>query len=88
MGRLREFLDEKTFHEILFWTQDKRMIEISDIKSFEKQVLPKISKNLSFALFLSYIKSEYEFTLIKKDECPNEIKLYHRQFKGEGVTIE
>jgi hypothetical protein len=64
------------------------VVEILDIKAFEKYVLPKMSKNLTFAIFISYIKSEYEFTLIKKDDCPNELKLYHRQFKGEGVTIE
>jgi hypothetical protein len=47
-----------------------------------------MSKNITFAIFVNYIKSEYEFTLIKKDDCDNEIKLYNRQFKGEGVTIE
>ena len=47
-----------------------------------------MSKNLSFATFVNYVKAEYDFILIKKDDCPNEIKLYNRQFKGEGVTIE
>ena len=37
-----------------------------------------MSKNLSFPIFVNYLKSEYDFVIIKNQENPNKIKLYNK----------
>ena len=84
--KLNEILNNKSYSQIINWTNDGESIIVKDHNELTKKVLPKFFKHHNYASFVRQLNM-YNFHKIRTDSNSNEQLFKHDKFI-KGISID
>jgi hypothetical protein len=84
--KLNEILNNKSYSQIINWTNDGESIIVKDHNELTKKVLPKFFKHHNYASFVRQLNM-YNFHKIRTDSKANEQLFKHPTFI-KGISID